>query len=62
MTTSKKSRFNTIFVSNDVGMGIVPEKKIGRVFRDISGKANQIIANFSDEVYFLIAGIPMRLK
>ncbi len=51
-----------IFVSNEVGMGIVPPYPLGRVYRDLLGKANQFIAKASDEVYLLVAGIPWRLK
>lgn len=51
-----------IIVSNEVGLGIVPENALARRFRDIAGRVNQIIARGSDEVYFLTAGIPRRLK
>lgn len=49
-------------VSNEVGMGIVPENRLGRVFRDIAGQANQIIAAAADEVWMVVSGIPVRLK
>jgi adenosylcobinamide kinase/adenosylcobinamide-phosphate guanylyltransferase len=53
----------TIFiVSNEVGMGIVPENKLAREFRDHLGILNQNIASIADEVYLLVAGIPMRIK
>jgi len=51
-----------IFVSNEVGMGIVPPYPLGRVYRDLLGKVNQLISKASDEVYILVAGIPWRLK
>lgn len=51
-----------IFVTNEIGLGLIPESKLGRHFRDIAGKANQIIAEVSDTVYFLISGIPMQIK
>ncbi|MEW6189245.1 MAG: bifunctional adenosylcobinamide kinase/adenosylcobinamide-phosphate guanylyltransferase [Actinomycetota bacterium] len=51
-----------IFISNEVGMGIVPPYPLGRIYRDLLGKVNQLIAEASDEVYLLIAGIPWRLK
>jgi adenosylcobinamide kinase/adenosylcobinamide-phosphate guanylyltransferase len=50
-----------IIVSNEVGMGLVPPYPLGRVYRDLLGWANQRLAAFADEVYFMIAGIPMRL-
>ncbi len=59
---SKKRKKTTIFVANEVGLGVVPGSELGRTFRDIAGRANQIIAEFADEVYFLISGIPMKLK
>lgn len=51
-----------IIVSNEVGLGIVPEHKLGRIFRDISGQANQILAAAADDVYTVISGIPLKLK
>lgn len=51
-----------ILVSNEVGMGIVPENKLARLFRDIAGATNQSIAALADEVYVVISGIPLRLK
>jgi len=51
-----------IFVTNEVGMGIVPDNSLGRSFRDIAGRCNQIIAGAADEVIFLVSGIPLYLK
>lgn len=51
-----------IIVSNEVGMGIVPENDLARLFRDIAGKANQALASVSDEVHVVISGIPLKLK
>jgi len=51
-----------IIVSNEVGMGIVPEHRLGRVFRDIAGQANQILAAAADEAWLVASGIPLRLK
>lgn len=51
-----------IIVSNEVGLGIVPDTLMGRVFRDIQGRANQAIASKADSVYFLAAGIPLKIK
>ncbi len=57
-------KLNTIFIiiSNEVGMGLVPETKLGRIYRDILGKVNQLIAQHANEVYFIVAGIPMKIK
>ena len=51
-----------IIVSNEVGMGLVPETRLGRLYRDLLGKANQLIARHASEVYFMLAGMPMRVK
>lgn len=51
-----------IMVTNEVGMGIVPENRLARIFRDIAGRINQLIAQEADEVYFTVSGIPMRIK
>jgi adenosylcobinamide kinase/adenosylcobinamide-phosphate guanylyltransferase len=55
-------RANVILVSNEVGMGIVPPYPSGRVFRDALGRLNQAAARQCDEVYLLVAGLPLRLK
>lgn len=51
-----------IIVSNEVGLGIVPDNPLARRFRDVAGLANQRFARDADEAYFLAAGIPVRIK
>ena len=51
-----------ICVSNEVGLGVVPETGLGRVFRDLLGRVNQEFAAAADDVYLLIAGLPLQLK
>lgn len=51
-----------VLVSNEVGMGIVPDNALARLFRDIAGMANQTLAGVADEVHAVISGIPLRLK
>ncbi len=51
-----------IIISNEVGMGIVPENKLARRFRDIAGMFNQKVAENSDEVYFVVSGMPIKIK
>ena len=51
-----------ILVSNEVGLGLVPDNALGRRYRDCLGRANQILAQHADEVYLMVAGIPIRLK
>ncbi|MEM7078970.1 MAG: bifunctional adenosylcobinamide kinase/adenosylcobinamide-phosphate guanylyltransferase [Pseudomonadota bacterium] len=56
------SRRRLIFVSNEVGLGLVPETPLGRSFRDAQGRLNQALAAVADEVYFVAAGLPLQLK
>ncbi len=51
-----------IVVSNEVGLGIVPDNAMARRFRDFAGMLNQKIAQSADEVYFTASGIPMKIK
>ena len=51
-----------LLVSNEVGMGIVPDNALARTFRDLAGRANQMLAAAADEVYVSISGIPLKLK
>ncbi len=58
----KDSATGVIIVSNEVGMGIVPESPLGREFRDLQGWFNQDLATVADTVLFIIAGLPLALK
>ena len=51
-----------IIVSNEVGMGLVPETRLGRIYRDLLGKANRLIAQHTKEIYFMVAGMPIEVK
>ena len=51
-----------VLVSNEVGLGIVPDNAMARTFRDLAGSAHQRLAEVCDDVYFIIAGLPMTLK
>ena len=62
VTASAAVAAGVIIVSNEAGMGIVPDNRLSRSFRDILGKANQEIAAAADEVFFLVAGMPLRIK
>ena len=51
-----------IIVSNEVGLGLVPANKLGRFYRDILGRANQLLAQRADEVYLMVCGLPVAIK
>jgi len=58
----RKKKAKIIIVSNEVGLGIVPANRLGRDFRDIAGKVNQMVAKIADEVLFVVSGMPMKMK
>lgn len=62
VSIAKEIRPKMVIVSNEIGMGIVPDTSLGRTFRDILGKANQIVAASADQVFFMIAGLPIEVK
>jgi adenosyl cobinamide kinase/adenosyl cobinamide phosphate guanylyltransferase len=55
-------RAPTVLVANEVGLGIVPEHRLGRDFRDAAGVLHQAIAARADRVLFMVAGLPMVVK
>ncbi len=57
-----KADASFIIVSNEVGLGLVPPNKMSRLYRDLLGKANQKLAQSVDEVYLMVAGIPVPIK
>ncbi len=56
------SKAPVVFVSNEVGLGIVPDNKLAREFRDHAGRLNQDVAKIASHVVFMAAGLPMLLK
>jgi len=60
--TLGRQKSAVVLVSNEVGLGIVPDNALARTFRDAAGLLNQTIANVADEVEFVVAGLPMRFK
>jgi len=58
----KKGKATVIIVSNEVGSGLVPDNKLGRDFRDVAGICNQMVARYADEVNYMVAGIPIKIK
>jgi adenosylcobinamide kinase/adenosylcobinamide-phosphate guanylyltransferase len=57
-----KHEGNFIVVSNEVGLGLVPDNKLGRIYCDLLGKANQLLAQYASEVYLMVSGIPLKMK
>ncbi len=53
---------NYVVVSNEVGLGLVPDTHVGRIYRDLLGWSNQELARRADRVYLLVAGLPMLVK
>ncbi len=62
LETGRALKTTIIFISNEVGWGLVPTTPLGRAYRDLLGWANQRIAQAADEVYLLVAGIALPLK
>jgi len=59
---AKKASQPFIFVTNELGMGVVPPTVLGRAIRDIAGRANQMLAEAADEVYLCISGLQLKIK
>jgi adenosylcobinamide kinase/adenosylcobinamide-phosphate guanylyltransferase len=58
----QRRRFHVLMVTNEVGMGIVPDNALSRAFRDIAGRAHQSLARACGEVYFAVLGQMLRIK
>ena len=58
----KKVNASFLIISNEVGLGLVPDNRMGRLYRDILGRVNQMLAQTADEVTLMVAGIPLRIK
>jgi len=59
---ARDKNIDLLIVTNELGQGLVPEYKLGRVYRDIVGRVNQLIASNANEVYLTVAGLPVELK
>ncbi|MBP2445424.1 bifunctional adenosylcobinamide kinase/adenosylcobinamide-phosphate guanylyltransferase [Rhizobium leguminosarum] len=57
-----QAKAQLVFVSNEVGLGIVPDNRMAREFRDHAGRLHQSIAAKVAEVYFIAAGLPLKMK
>ena len=62
LSAMKKRQATFWIVTNEVGLGIVPDTRLGRYFRDLQGRVNQLIAKEASEVYLVICGLAQQLK
>ncbi len=58
----RRAPCHLVVVTNEVGMGVHPETELGRIFRDLSGRAHQALARAADEVHLAVMGMLLRLK
>ena len=62
LTACKELPGTVIFVTNEVGMGIVPDNPLARHYRDLAGRCNQIMAAGADRVILMVSGLPLNIK
>ena len=62
LSAMKERQATFWIVTNEVGLGIVPDTRLGRYFRDLQGRVNQLIAKEASEVYLVICGLAQQLK
>lgn len=62
METLRRKTGTFIFVTNEVGMGIIPENPVCRIYRDLAGRVNQSIADNADEVVLMVCGQALKIK
>ena len=62
LAAAEAAKAPVVFVSNEVGLGIVPDNRLAREFRDHAGRLNQEVAKIASRVVFMAAGLPMILK
>lgn len=62
LDVSDKITSELIIVTNEVGMGIVPDNPLSRKFRDLAGMLNQKLAKVAKEAYLLVSGVPIKIK
>lgn len=59
---TENSATTIIVVADEVSLGLVPDNRLGKSFRDVAGLANQILTQYADEVYLTVAGLPIEIK
>jgi adenosylcobinamide kinase/adenosylcobinamide-phosphate guanylyltransferase len=61
ITRANAGRARVVLVTNELGLGLVPETQSGRRFRDLAGRVNRLLACAADEAYFIVAGCKIAL-
>lgn len=59
---TEEKNIDLVFVTNEVGFGVVPPYRMGRIFREITGQINQYLATLSTECYLVVSGIKIKIK
>lgn len=62
LTVAKSMGIPVVLVTNEIGLGLVPETKFSRFFRDLAGEVNERLAREAESVYFVVSGIPLQIK
>ena len=62
LTVARDRDLTLILVSNEVGMGVVPATSLGRHYRDMLGRVNQVVGSTADSVILMVAGLPVDLR
>jgi len=62
LVAARQCRGTVLFVTNEVGSGIVPENALTRRYRDLVGRCNQVVGAAADEVVLVVCGVPMKIK
>jgi len=58
----RQRQISAVLVTNEVGLGIVPENRLARLYRDMAGRVNQELGNLADEVYLVVCGQRLKIK
>lgn len=62
INTCLEHEIDITFVTNETGMGVMPDNASARLFSDLAGRCNQTFAEAADHVYFMVSGLPMKVK
>ncbi len=62
MAACREHEGTVVLVTNEVGLGIIPENPAARLYRDLLGRCNQVVAGAADTVILMVSGLPLVLK